>query len=526
MNKIIFFILFTVILLEAKTKNITLLLPWKHQFQFAGYYVAKELELYKKAGLNVTIIEHDLKRDISKDISSQKYNFGIRHSSVILDKINNYPNLKLLKVIHQSSPFVLLSKKRQDIKTISDFKNKTIILGEDKTDIAPINAMFLSKKLNNNDYKTMKNTFCLSKLIDNSADLKAVYSSNEPYILKEKGIEYTIFDPKDYGFDFYSDILFTSSQMIKTNPDDVKAFTKATMQGWKYAYENIDKTISIILKKYNTQSKTKEALLFEAQTLKKLAFKNGVKFGEINPLRLKEISTTYRLIGLITQKPTLDFNSFIYNVQTNNINSINKEKLLFSSIYKNYKNQIIVFIILIFLLILLILIAAYSRFRVKSLLEIKTKELNKSLEIFDENISSSKTDLDGNITYVSKAFCKISGYSKDELLGKNHRIIKDNNNIEIYKDLWITISSGHIWRGEFKNIKKDGSKYWIKAIISPIFDKDDNITGYESLHQDTTLKKVLKELAITDKSTNLYNKIKIDEDLYKAKKAGRNRVEK
>ena len=85
----------------------------------------------------------------------------------------------------------------------------------------------------------------------------ASYISNEPYSLKEKGVEYTIFDPKDYGYNFYSDILFTSKKMIKESPKDVDGFRAASLEGWKYAYEHIDEAIEIILKKYNTQIKTK-----------------------------------------------------------------------------------------------------------------------------------------------------------------------------------------------------------------------------------------------------------------------------
>jgi len=168
----------------------------------------------------------------------------------------------------------------------------------------------------------------------------------------------------------------------------------------------------------------------------------------------------------------------------------------------------------------------------EKLLKERTTQLELQNRIFDKNISSSKTDLYGRITYVSEAFCELTGYSKNELISKKHDIFKSENTpLKVYKDLWITISSGHVWRGEFQNFKKDGSEYWVNAIISPIFDKNKNITAYESIIQDITLKKVLQEfnkkletevkkqtknleiLAVTDKLTGIYNRVKLDDEL-------------
>lgn len=265
MKKILFLLLIITTLSQAQVRDISLVLPWKHQFQFAGYYVAKEMGFYEKVGLKVHIKEYDLKRDNAKDVSNMKYDFGIGHSSIILDKINKYPNLKFLAVIHQSSPMTLISKKRSDIKTLEDIAGKTIMMSSDQANTASINAMLFSQDFKENSYEVVETSFNPVDLINGNADLMLSYSSNEPFVLEQKGIKYTIFDPKNYGYDFYSDILFTSSQMIDENPDVVKAFYKATLEGWLYAYSHIDYSIDIILNNYNTQNRDKKALEFEAK---------------------------------------------------------------------------------------------------------------------------------------------------------------------------------------------------------------------------------------------------------------------
>jgi len=101
--------------------------------------------------------------------------------------------------------------------------------------------------------------------------------------------------------------------------------------------------------------------------------------------------------------------------------------------------------IFIALIAFLLILFFYINYELKKKVAKSTSELSKLLNSFDEYIIASKTDLDGNIIYVSKAFCKISGYSSEELIGKNHRIIKHpDNNPDIYTDLWGTIKNGKI----------------------------------------------------------------------------------
>jgi len=149
--------------------------------------------------------------------------------------------------------------------------------------------------------------------------------------------------------------------------------------------------------------------------------------------------------------------------------------------------------------------------RTKELVDSK-KEMRNYINIVNKNIISSSADLEGKITYASDAFCKISGYTKKELLGQNHNIVKhEDNDPLIYKNIWDNISCGKAWKGEIKNKKKSGEAYWVDGTIEPTFDENQNIIGYTSIRQDITDKKKVEELSITDKLTKLFNRHKIDE---------------
>jgi len=93
----------------------------------------------------------------------------------------------------------------------------------------------------------------------------------------------------------------------------------------------------------------------------------------------------------------------------------------------------------------------------------------------------SKTDLKGIITFVNKAFCKLAGFEKDELIGKPHNIIRHPDMPKsVFKNLWDTIEKNQSWRGIVKNLRKDGKYYWVEAFIEPIFDDNGKKIGYIS----------------------------------------------
>ena len=100
------------------------------------------------------------------------------------------------------------------------------------------------------------------------------------------------------------------------------------------------------------------------------------------------------------------------------------------------------------------------------------------------------TDLSGNLEYVNPKFTELTGYTSDEILGKNPRILKSGNQPSgMYCELWETISAGNDWHGEFHNKKKNGELFWESASISPIFDSENRIINYVKVAEDITEKK-------------------------------------
>lgn len=120
----------------------------------------------------------------------------------------------------------------------------------------------------------------------------------------------------------------------------------------------------------------------------------------------------------------------------------------------------------------------------------KPTPINKEF-IFDGRVIISQTDLKGTITYANRKFSEVSGYSVQELVGQPHNIIRHPKMPRaIFQKMWETIKGGQAWTGLIKNMRKDGTFYWVDAEILPIVDDDMQVTGYMSARKVASRKDI------------------------------------
>lgn len=320
---ILFF--FTLNLNSSELKKVTLQLAWFDQFQYAGYYIAKEKGYYEELGLDVEIIPFSYDKNIINDVNEGKIDFAIGRENLILEK-QKYPNIVALAAIFQASPLVLISKKDSKIEKIEDFVNKKVMITKDDSEEASLKAMLASKRVDIKSLKLIPHSHNIKDLIDNRVDVISAYISKAPFTLINAGVKYNIFSPKDYGFDMYSDFLFTSTKLIQEDKNLAILFKNASLKGWEYAYSNIDEASEIILNKYNSQNLTKEELIFEANELKKLSYYNTTKLGEIRFDNLKRIYDLYSLLGLVNKN--INLKEFIFDYENELVLSSDEKKYL------------------------------------------------------------------------------------------------------------------------------------------------------------------------------------------------------
>lgn len=134
-----------------------------------------------------------------------------------------------------------------------------------------------------------------------------------------------------------------------------------------------------------------------------------------------------------------------------------------------------------------------------------------SMAIDQSPVTTVITDLAGNIVFTNPKFTELTGYTAEEALAQNPRILKSEDTPSTnHNDLWLKLTAGLSWHGVFRNRKKNGDLYWESAVISPVKDEAGNVTHYLSVQEDISERKRLEEelqnRAVTDELTGIFNR--------------------
>lgn len=480
-------------------QKIRLQLKWFSSFQFAGYYMALEKGFYKEAGLDVTIMERDPQKNNIVQVVEGEAEYGVADSALLLYRAEGKP-VRIMASIFQHSPLIFIAHKDSGIVSPYELKGKKVSY-QKGIDDAPLLAMLDQANLGATDYTYSPLDFTGRAFMNREVDVMSAYSSDQPFLMREKNIPITIINPLNYGIDFYGDNLFSTEKELSEHPERAQQFLEASIRGWHYALANKEETIALLRSKYNAQSSV-EHLRYEAQISEDMMLPSMVDVGYTNPQRFYRIAEIYRAMNK-ANKGDLDraLDGLIWNP------------------YEKHQIDVRYFYLSLGLLGLIFLIAvilvAISR-KLRSMVIKRTRDLEEQQMMTDKYVIISATDLQGTMTYVSKAFCEISGYSHDELIGKTHTVVHHPDTpSSVYKELWQHLHTNRSWSGEIKNIDKNGNVYWVLTYIEPIVNESGITTGYRGIQQNITDKKYAEELSVTDQLTQLYNRSYLDKTLHR-----------
>ena len=315
---------FTILNLSAtQLDKIKLQLQWQHQFEFAGFYAAKEKGFYKDVGLDVEFIEFNPKTNIVDEVLNGNAQYGLTFSSLIADYMNGKP-LVFVANFFKQSPLVLVTQK--DIFTPADLKNKKIMGLLDSSHKQIIMTMLEKFNLSEKDFKNIPRKFSIESFVNKDVDALSVFTTNEIYTLDKLGVKYNILDPAVFGTKFYDLNLFTTKQELENNPIRVENFKKASIKGWEYALKHKEELADIIMQKYNTLNKSKEALLFEAKQIEYLMLTNVYPVGSIDFERVQIIADNFAQTLLLPKESKERLETFIYKTKENNLELTSKQK--------------------------------------------------------------------------------------------------------------------------------------------------------------------------------------------------------
>lgn len=408
---ILVFAPFNTTCLAQALERVSLQLQWYHQFQFAGYYMAKEKGFYQDVGLEVDIRNAGPGINSIDEVLSGQADFGIAGSGLLTEYSLGKP-VVAVAAIFQESPTVFLSLKESGIERPEDLAGKKVMLSPGFGSQAILALLYHYKLLDK--IERIDTTFDHHSLINAQTDVFNGYLTNEPYLLESQGYDVNIIAPRDYGINFYGDTIFTTRQMVGARPHVVENFRQATIKGWQYALDHVEETIWLIKEKYDCP-KTEEQLRFEAAEVAKVIQANLVPIGTMGLSRWAQI--THHLIAIGAISPSFSISEdFIYTPPQR----IQWIKLL------PY-----IFGIAVTLSVLLFLLAA--QFRTNRKLQIAQKKISASERKYRCVINHQRDILllhklisDGYATYsdVNEAAVAFLGYSREELLAMSpHEIV-------------------------------------------------------------------------------------------------------
>jgi len=123
------------------------------------------------------------------------------------------------------------------------------------------------------------------------------YVTNEPWLLGREDHDYRIINPRDYGVNFYKDVLMTSERLLSRKPDVVDAFPRASLRGWEYAMNHVEETVQLIHARY-APDKNIDHLRYKAQEMQRLVMPELIQLGHMNPGRWEVIAESYVALGM------------------------------------------------------------------------------------------------------------------------------------------------------------------------------------------------------------------------------------
>lgn len=286
------------------SRSVVLQLRWHHQFQFAGYYAAKEKGFFKAQGLDVQILKGGSHVDTVGQVVSEMADFGVTNAEVLLARLKHNRPVVLVSSIFQHSPLAFITRQSSGIRDIQDLVGKQVKMAGLPVGIE-LHAAMLKHGVNINNIGVVKDNGRLDQLFDPDIHAHAIYLTNQPFYYIQKNIPYRLLRPSDYGVDFYGDSIITSEAFSKKYPETVVAFKTAAIAGWKYALTHKAELIDIIQEKYNS-SKDRAHLEFEAQAIERFIIPDFVDIGHINPDRWDQIAKVFVQYNAIPQTYSLD----------------------------------------------------------------------------------------------------------------------------------------------------------------------------------------------------------------------------
>lgn len=480
---------------DKPAERVTLQLKWLHQFQFAGYYAAREKGFYRDEGLDVTIVEGGAHKPPVAQVLSGAAQFSIGDSDLLINRINGQP-LVALAAIFQHSPYVIMSRQDRNIRTPADLIGATVMMSQDQGEIQ-LRAMLKREGIDPKLVNIIPQTWRLEDLINGKVDAMSAYATAEPALLAARGVAPSVIRGVDYGVDFYGDIVFTTEAEAVNHPERTAAFLRATRKGWEYAFNHEQELADMIVGMEGVAQRglTRETLVREAIAMRPFILPDLVEIGHLNPARFEAIARTLASLGLVRGDYSL-------------------EGLVFEP-HPGASPRLMRWMMGAGLAVVaLVALGLFWSMQIRRRVRERTRQLQAEVHHRTEvqqqlKASQEMVQLmfgtaaagivmntpDGHFMMANPAYLATVGYSEAELRSRDTRELTHPDDRARYAVLRDRMLAGEFasFSDEKRYVKKDGVAVWVRSTVSLVRSPAGDATHIISVTEDISLRRAIQD---------------------------------
>ena len=466
--------------------ELRLQLKWRHQFQFAGYYAAIEQGFFREEGLSVQLLEGRPNFSPAAELLAGRADFAVDSPAVIIKRRQGAP-LVVLAAIFQHSPTAIMVRSDGGLYTPQRLVGKRVMLTPD-TDPENL-AMLVEEGIAVNSLEVLPHSWTVDDLAAGRIDGQSAYSTNEPFLLRQRGVEPFLIRPLTYGIDFYGDCLVTSEEVLDRDLSQVEAFRRAALRGWQYAMAHPQEVAELILRRYSRE-KSLEQLLFEAEAMRRLIEPEMVELGHLNPERWQRIAATFAKLGMM--EGDVDLGSFLYGQFRDRV-AVERE-------WRLRMAGVILAGLVVFGLVGGLALFVFNR-RLAAEVRLRTADLAASeqhFRAFFEMASVGVAEVEavtGRFLRANRCYCDILGYRQEELLQLDVTAITHPDDLALDLGEMEKLLAGRTreFTIEKRYLRKSGSTIWAYLTVSPLWREGEPPTTTLGIIRDITHRKLAEE---------------------------------
>jgi diguanylate cyclase (GGDEF)-like protein len=287
--------------LAAQPQPVVLQLPWRHQWQFAGYYAAIEQGYFREAGFEVELREADGDLDPISPVLDGDAQFGVAGPDLLLHYARGAP-VVALAAFFQHSPQVLIARADRGIDNLHQLVDQPIALSSQSAELL---ALLQREQVPLDRLRWRPNPHGAAALVEGEVSVISARLTDEPFELDRAGVAYRMFSPRMAGVDFYNGVLFTTRDFVEREPARVEAFANAARRGWEYAVQHPTEIAELIHARHG-QRRSLAHLRYEAARSLPLIMAELVELGYMHPGRWQHIAQVSIDVGMLDAAPDLD----------------------------------------------------------------------------------------------------------------------------------------------------------------------------------------------------------------------------